>query len=109
MAEPAFLEVFGNGAIQTTTELRISKADLSTVGLTPSGTNTPESLLAAIIALAQLRLTELNFDSNMDQSISITNGSDALVTRGETTYRQATKIIDFYKVDTTSMFDPDDY
>jgi hypothetical protein len=109
MAEPTLLEVFGAGATQTATELRISKADLTTVGLTASGTNTPESLLAAIIALAQLRLTELAFDANIDQSITITNGTDALISRNGKTYRQTNKTVEFYKVDNVGTFDPDDY
>lgn len=109
MAEPTLLTVFGSSATQSATELIISKADLVAVGLTASATNTPESLLAAIIALAKLTLTELSFDSNMDQSIAIVDGTDSLVTRGTTTYRRSTRTIEFYKVDNSGTFDPDDY
>jgi hypothetical protein len=109
MAEPTLITVFGSNATQTATELIISKADLVAVGLTASATNTPESLLAAIIALAQLALGELTYDTNLDQSITITDGTDSLVSRGTATYRQATKTIDFFKPDTSGTFDPDDY
>jgi hypothetical protein len=59
MAEPTLIGVFGANVTQSATELIISKADLATVGLTASATNTPESLLAAIIALAQAALVGL--------------------------------------------------
>lgn len=109
MAEPTLVTVFGASATQSATQLTISKADLAAVGLTASATNTPESLLAAIIALAKLTLTELSFDSNMDQSVAISDGIDSLVTRNNVIYRQSTKIIEFYKVDNSGTFDPDDY
>jgi hypothetical protein len=63
MAEPTLIQVFGSSATQTTTQLTISKADLATVGLTASPTNTPESLIAAIVALAQLTLGEVGYDA----------------------------------------------
>ena len=109
MAEPTLASVFGNNASQTATQLIISKADLATVGLTASATNTPESLLAAIIALAQPSLGEVSYDANLDQSIVITSGSDSLITRGDVTYRQSSKTIEFYKPDSSGKFDPDDY
>ena len=109
MAEPTLVTIFGNNASQTATELIISKADLATVGLTASANNTPESLLAAIIALAQPRLGQVSYDANLDQSIIITNQPDTLINRGSTTYRQSGKIIEFFKVDSSGNFDPDDY
>jgi hypothetical protein len=109
MAEPTLIGVFGANATQSATDLIISKADLATVGLTVSATNTPESLLAAIIALAQAALGEVTYGTNTDQSITITDGSDALTSRGTVRYRQTTKTIDFFKPDTSGAFDPDDY
>jgi hypothetical protein len=109
MAEPTLISVFGSNATQSASELIISKADLTTVGLTASATNTPESLLAAIIALAQPALGETSYDSNLDQSIAITDGTDSLTSRGTATYRQKTKTIDFFKLDNSGTFDPDDY
>ncbi|GAX41536.1 hypothetical protein NIES4075_25090 [Tolypothrix sp. NIES-4075] len=109
MAEPTLAAIFGSSATQSATQLTINKNDLAAVGLTASATNTPESLLAAIVALAQINLGELTYDTNLDQSITITDGTDSLVTRNNTTYRQKTKTIDFFKADTSSTFDPDDY
>lgn len=109
MAEPTLAAIFGSSVTQTSTTLTISKTDLATVGLTASATNTPESLLAAIIVLAQASLGELTYETNLDQSITIIDGADSLVTRGSTTYRQKTKTIEFFKVDTSGNFDPDDY
>lgn len=109
MAEPTLVTIFGNNASQTATQLIISKADLATVGLTASANNTPESLLAAIIALAQPSLGQVGYDANLDQSIVITNQSDSLITRGSVTYRQSGKTIEFYKPDSSGNFDPDDY
>ncbi|MBW4479687.1 MAG: hypothetical protein KME54_23280 [Tolypothrix brevis GSE-NOS-MK-07-07A] len=109
MAEPSLTAVFGNNATQDETTLTISKADLATVGLTSSVTNTPESLLAAIIALAQVSLTEVAYNANLDQSIIISDTPDLLVTRNNVLYRQATKTVEFYKPDDSGNFDPDDY
>ncbi|GAX43438.1 hypothetical protein NIES4075_44510 [Tolypothrix sp. NIES-4075] len=109
MAEPTLAGIFGNSATQTATQLVISKTDLATVGLTASATNTPESLLAAIIALAQLTLSQSNYEINLDQSVIINDSIDSLTTRNNTTYRQKTKIIEFFKLDTSNNFDPDDY
>lgn len=109
MAEPTLAAVFGANASQTATQLIISKADLATKGLTASATNTPESLLAAIVALAQPTLGEVSYDANLDQSIIITDNPDTLISRGEVLYRQKSKTLDFYKIDILNSFDPDDY
>lgn len=109
MAEPTLAEIFGANATQTATELILNKADFAAIGLTADAANTAESLLAAIVALAQEYLTEANRDLNSDQSIYIENGLPSLITRGEVTYRQQTKSITFEKLDTQSDFDPDDY
>ena len=91
MAEPTLAAVFGANATQSATELIIRKSDLTTVGLTASAINTPESLLAAIIVLAQSALGETSYGSNLDQSITIIDGTDSLTTRGTITYRQKIK------------------
>ncbi len=109
MAEPTLTGIFGSNATQSASQLTISKADLAAVGLTASATNTPESLLAAIVALAQVTLTEVAYDANLDQSIIITDGTDSLVTRNSVTYRQSTKTMEFFKLDNSGTFDPDDY
>lgn len=71
MAEPTLAAVFGAGASQDGSTLTISKADLVAVGLTPSASNTAESLLAAIAKLASNSLTVTNQQTNPDQDIVI--------------------------------------
>ena len=109
MAEPTLTQVFGANATQTATELILNKADFAAIGLTADAANSAESLLAAIVALAQEYLTEANRDLNTDQSIYIENGLASLITRGDDTFRQQNKSITFEKLDTQSNFDPDDY
>jgi len=112
MAEPTLQAVFGAGATQTSTTITITKADLTSVGLTASATNTAESLLAAIVLKAQTALTQSAFDTNIDQSITILPGFNSIVQRpsstGETTeYRQFQYNFNAHKLDSQAL-DPDD-
>lgn len=109
MAEPTLNQVFGANAIQDANTLRISKTDLATVGLTASATNTPESLLVALILLWQQHLTPTNQSSNPEQSITIEDGFPTIVYRESQPYRQASKTINIQKIDTSVIIDPDDY
>ncbi|MGB6297138.1 MAG: hypothetical protein WBF90_13295 [Rivularia sp. (in: cyanobacteria)] len=109
MAEPSLQEIFGAGATQDVNSLIIDKADLVAIGLTASATNTAESLLAAIIAIAQQTLTTTRQDANPEQSITIEDSIESLTTRNNQTYRQLSKSLNFEKLDTQSAFDPDDY
>lgn len=109
MPEPTLQDVFGGSATQTATTLTIAKANLATVGLTASDNNTAESLMVAILLLAKQSLTPETLASNPDQSISIEDGFESLVTRNNQTYRQKTYSINLQKVDTASTIDPDDY
>ncbi|MFM6252850.1 MAG: hypothetical protein ACKPEQ_27520, partial [Dolichospermum sp.] len=65
MPEPTLTEVFGAGATQTATTLTISKSALATVGLTASSDNSAEAILAAILLIAKINLTETKFESNI--------------------------------------------
>jgi hypothetical protein len=107
MAEPTLIEVFGAGATQTATSITILKADLT--GLTPSATNTAESLFAGIVIKAGAALTTTNRDSNPDQSIAIEQGFDQLAYRGSTAYYQSARTITLQKLNTSAAIDPDDY
>ncbi|MEH2390043.1 MAG: hypothetical protein V7K14_30620 [Nostoc sp.] len=107
MAEPTLVQIFGANATQDATTLTIHKADLT--GLTPSSTNTAESLLAGIVVFCQTTLTSANQLLNTDQSITITDSNDNITTRSSVAYRRKTKIIAFDKLDTGTAFDPDDY
>ncbi len=112
MAEPTITQVFGAGATQSETTITISKADLAGVGLTVLSGNTAESLLAAIALKAKEYLTPANFEANIDQSVTIDNGFNSIITRtlgngtqGE--YRQFQLNFNFHKLDSQTL-DPDD-
>lgn len=109
MAEPTLVQVFGASATQNSTTITITKADLT--GLTASGTNSAESLLAAIIFKAQAYLTQTNFDANSDQSIYAASGFSSFTTRGTNndSYRVDQVTFNFAKADTGATLDPDDY
>lgn len=112
MAEPSLTQVFGAGATQTTTTLSIAKADLATLGLTASATNTAESLFVALLLQAKLALLPANLETNPDQSISVSEADfnfQTLVTRNNQIYRQSTYSINLQKLDTGATIDPDDY
>ncbi|HCF27622.1 MAG TPA: hypothetical protein DEV81_10590, partial [Cyanobacteria bacterium UBA11049] len=100
---------FGTNATQTATTLTITKADLATVGLSASANNSAESLYVAMLLLAKNYLTDANLTSNTEQSISIVDSFDSLVTRGTNQYRQKTYSVNLQKLDTGSTIDPDDY
>lgn len=110
MAEPTLTQVFGAGATQTATTLTIAKADLT--GLTASANNSAESLFVALLLKAKEYLTAANYDSNIDQSVTIVTpdfNAQSLITRNNQQYRQFTQTVNLYKVDTSSTIDPDDY
>lgn len=109
MAEPTLQQVFGANATQTATTLTITKADLSAVGLTQNANNTAESLFVGLLLLAKSYLTDASLNSNPDQSISIVDSFDSLVTRGTNQYRQKTYSVNLQKLDAASGIDPDDY
>ena len=111
MAEPLLTDVFGAGASQDATTITISKASL--VGLTPSASNTAESLLAALLQTAQVSLSQANFNTNLDQSAIVADGIVSIISRNDGTgtflsYRQKQFNVTFAAVD-TATFSPDDY
>ncbi len=113
MAEPTITQIFGSAATQTGTEITISKTDLQAVGLTPSASNTAESLLAAVMLLARNYLTQANFDSNPDQSVTILPGFNSIIQRDDGTgnfieFRQNQFNLNLHKLDSATL-DPDDY
>lgn len=113
MAEPTLTAVFGSGASQTATTITLDKSDLAAVGLTASASNTAEALLAAIIAKAQMALTQAAFDANLDQSVVVADGFNSIVSRNDgngnfTPHRQKQFNVNFHSAD-SSTFDPDNY
>lgn len=107
MAEPTLQQVFGAGATQTATTITITKADLT--GLTASATNTAESLFVALLLKAGASLTDANLQTNPDQSISIVDSFESLVTRNNTSYRQKTYSVNLQKLDANTPISPNDY
>jgi hypothetical protein len=112
MSEPSITDIFGSGASQSGTSITISKADLAAVSLTASASNTAESLLAAILLLAKVNLTQANFDANIDQSITILPGFNSIIQRpnpsgSSTEYRQFQYNVNFHKLD-NSVLNPND-
>lgn len=109
MAEPLLTQVFGPGATQTATTVTILKADLQTVGLTPSATNTAESLYVALLLLAGLYLTETNLNNNPEQQIFISDGQEFVTTRNTQQYRQLVKNVNMQEIYNGLMIDPDNF
>ncbi len=111
MAEPTLLQVFGINATQDATTLTISKTDLTSTGLTPSATNTAESLLIAVVLKMQGSLTNVARDTNPDQSIAVTDGfSPSITTRNNAIYLRNTISVEVDKLLLgADVIDPDDY
>ncbi len=111
MAERTLTEVFGANASQTATDLVIKKSDLTSVGLTASASNTAESLLLAIALKAQQTLTDTARETNIDQSVAITDGfSPSITTRNNAIYLRNTISIEVDKLlSGADVIDPDDY
>jgi hypothetical protein len=109
MAEPTLQEVFGAAAVQDANTLTISKADLAATGLTPSANNKAESLLVALIQLARVQLTPTNQETNADQSITLEDSFDSIVSRNNQNYRQKTISLNLQKLDTANTINPNDY
>lgn len=113
MAEPLLTDVFGANATQDASTITIAKSDLAAVGLTVSATNTAESLLASILLMAQQSLTETNFGTNQDQSITILPGFDSIIQRDDGTgtfvnVRQNQLTINLHQPDQGTI-DPNNY
>ncbi len=111
MAEPSLTAVFGANATQTSTDLVIKKSDLSGVGLTADANNSAESLLIAINLKAQQALSETARDTNIDQSVALTDGfSPSITTRNNLVYLRNTISIEVDKeLAGADVIDPDDY
>ncbi|MDJ0674398.1 MAG: hypothetical protein QNJ36_03180 [Calothrix sp. MO_167.B42] len=108
MAEPAFTDVFGEGATQTETTITIPKANLP--GLTAVAENTPESIIAGLCLLLTTTLSTTNQTNNADQQVTVAySGFPTFVTRNEVRYRQDIYNVNFEAVDTQAGIDPNNY
>ncbi|MBW4425942.1 MAG: hypothetical protein KME50_16195 [Nostoc desertorum CM1-VF14] len=111
MAEPSLTQVFGTGATQDMNTLTISKADLVSVGLTASASNTAESLLIAIMLKFKEVLTDEARDINIDQSVAVVDGfSPTITTRNDLIYLRNTISVEIDRVLAgADTIDPDLY
>ncbi len=114
MAEPTLIQVFGTNATQTATTLTISKNDLVATGLTLADDIPAEKLLAAILKQAATTLSEENRDTNIDQSVAVSQSSIPSFTTRVNGTVTATYIRDSFTVELDKAYsstgiDPDDY
>jgi hypothetical protein len=111
MAEPTLSEIFGATSSQTAASLTINKSDLSVTGLVPSSTNTPESLLVALIIYASRSLTETNRSSDtVNRNVTVNySGQDLVNGSGGAFYRRDIYSALLYKSTTIATIDPGDY
>ena len=109
MPEPLGTDVFGPGFQQTATTITIAKADLATVGLTPTANNSAESLFVAVLLLAQKYLNDEKQATNPDIQITIAQAFDTLITRNNANYRQRSYSVNLQKLDASVVINPNDY
>lgn len=110
MAEPSLSDVFGGGASQTSTQLVISKNDLASVGLSPSGDNSAESMLVALILKAAQSLTDANRASDPSgRSVTVFYSGQDLITQASQSFRRDAFSMLLYKPETLAPVSPGDY
>ncbi|MEH2169336.1 MAG: hypothetical protein V7K41_22295 [Nostoc sp.] len=109
MAEPTLVQVFGTGTTQDATTITILKVNLPR--LTPSATNTAESLLTGILLKAKDGLMRTTFDTNIDQSLYVEGGFAQFVFRGTNNdgYRVDQLTVSLARPDDASIIDPNNY
>ena len=111
MAEPTLTQVFGPGATLTATSLNILLADLSANGLDITGSPTAEGLLVALLMEIRKILTEVNYGTNLDQSIYIEDGFSTENIRGvaNSAFKVEPVIVNLTRPKTSTIFDPNAY
>lgn len=118
MAEPSFVQVFGSdatrlpsGATTSSAGLFIPDSALIAAGLETPNTASAEGHLAALILISKNHLNQANFDTNIDQSIIVSDGFSSFTTRGtdNTPYRQDQITLSLAKIDTGATIDPSSY
>jgi hypothetical protein len=107
MTKPTLTQVFGAGATQDATSVTFLKANLLT--LTPSATNSAESLLMAIVLTAQQNLTTTARDGDADRKVAVEDGFEQSTYRGTTRYNQIQLSVTAQKLSPASAIDADDY
>jgi hypothetical protein len=106
--EPTLEQVFGAGTTQDANSITLLKSNMP--GLTPSSSNTAESLLVGIVLKAKVNLTADNQALNPDQSITIADGFvPSYTVRNAIQYRQDDITLSLQKPAGSLAIDPDDY
>lgn len=110
MAEPTLQDVFGSNAAQSASDLTISKTDLATIGLTPSASNSGESLLVAVILYAAIRLTETARSADqVNRNVTVFFGGQDISGSPPNVFRRDAFSLLLYRATTIAPVDPDDY
>lgn len=119
MAEKTLIEVFGDGASQTETEIIINKpalaAILAAVGhtFTPSATNSVDELMAAIVCAGLINLKPIDRDTdpvnrNIEFRYDPTLNYDRPTLNGQTFDRHTVEVA-MYKAISAPNIHPSDY
>ena len=109
MAEPG-LNVWGDNAEQDASSLTLSKTDMQEVGLTPSATNTAESMVVAQTLVWANTFTEAAQEANPNQQITVIKSDfPQFIFRNNQNYRRETFTINLDIVDTAPPIDPNNY
>lgn len=110
LAEPTLSDVFGNGATQTASTLAISKADMASVGLSPSASNTAESMLVSILLYAAIRLTEAARTADQaNRNITVYSGGQDITGSPPNVFLRDVYSVLMYRPTTIQVIDPDNY
>ncbi len=106
MAEPTLTDVFGAGATQDATTLTIAKADLN---ITPSATNTAESLFTALFLNAQQALNSTAQGTDSDIQVTMDKESASPITRSNANYIRHVYTTRFDVPDQTETLNPNNF
>lgn len=109
MAIATLQEVFGANASQDATTVTVHKGDLASTGFTPAATNSADSILAAVIALAETSIPDSAVTGgDVTRTVGITDGYQTIVTVGSTQLLVLPKTLNFYSV-FNGTFNPNNY
>ncbi|BAZ29946.1 hypothetical protein NIES4074_23940 [Cylindrospermum sp. NIES-4074] len=112
MAEPLLNELLGSDATQTETEVILSKANFSVVGLIASAVNGAESIFIAMVKLAKKnKFNATAREANPDISVEISEPSQTYQTVNNVRYKVTSYTIELFKPEpvTDDDINPMDY
>ncbi len=106
MAEPILTDVFGANATQDATGLTIAKTDLN---ITPSATNTAESLFVASFLKVAETLNATAQGADSDIQVTIDKESASQITRNSQNFIRHVYIVKFDVPDQTETVNPNNF